>query len=110
MSFILSYALQVHFRSFKSSTFLLHGNCQGQLPEGYAQNSPQKRAGYYKKIQGFNTIMQIDSVEIRKQVNPSPEYKGILYDTKIILQKGIDDKFKPTIREQFRVPIPPTNR
>jgi len=47
---ILSYALQVHFRSVKSSTLLLQGNCQGQLPEGHAQNSPQKRAGYHKEI------------------------------------------------------------
>ncbi len=53
----------------------------------------------YKDISGFKTIIKLQSVEIRKQVNPPSEYQRILMNTKNVFQKGIDGKYKPTIKK-----------
>ena len=53
---------------------------------------------YYGDIPGFETLVRWRKVEIRKQVNPPPEYRKAPDDTRNVLQKGIDDRFPPGLQ------------
>ncbi|MFC1581826.1 hypothetical protein ACFL3L_02890 [Candidatus Neomarinimicrobiota bacterium] len=48
----------------------------------------------YKNISGFETIKKIQSIEIRKQINPPSKYENLNIDLRNLMQKGIDDKYK----------------
>jgi hypothetical protein len=53
----------------------------------------------YRDIPGFRTVKEMKSIEIRKQINPPSEYQSTPYDTKNVMQEGIDDKYTPDIHK-----------
>jgi phosphatidylinositol glycan class B len=51
-----------------------------------------------KDIPGFQTVLRMRDLEIRKQINPPAQYLSLGIDTSNVFQPGIDDKFEPSVK------------
>lgn len=54
-----------------------------------------------KEIPGFYTATRIGSLEIRKQLHSPTHYKNLEGYSRNVLQKGIDNRFQPTVKPRF---------
>jgi hypothetical protein len=52
-------------------------------------------------IPGFAVVVQLKTLDIRRQTNPPSSYRQLNVDTRTVTQPGVDDQYRPTVKRRL---------